>query len=442
MNQDPAIPLSLLVHDGELGDVRALLDEIGTPYVERCGGLESDDRGTSWALVIATPKRILDLHLHPAVSPAKIAVMSQDSRTLRNSLRRHGIELLVRRPVHPATLRALVVHALYQGPEKRRTARVNVGAPVLYRAGWRQRPALLMDLSLGGCRLLIDRQLERGAPLTLALPAEIAGGKAFNVKGEVLHSNPDASGSGGRFVTAARFTHPGKRQNANLKTAIAAHAQGPAVFEGAPPLSSVEPAADAAPPTIAEPASSAAPPASSVPASSAKPSASSVPASSAAPPACGEPACAAPHPTPTPAISGTPGAAPTAPRPAPMPAPEERRTAPRHTLDQRVVSLAEEAARVLMGRDITIGGMRVDRHPALELGSDVQLAVHTTTRDTPLIVRAKVHRDNGDRGMVLRFHALSPDATRYLNEVMDNLPLADADEEGEGCLVTEILEAM
>jgi hypothetical protein len=43
--------------------------------------------------------------------------------------------------------------------------------------------------------------------------------------------------------------------------------------------------------------------------------------------------------------------------------------------------------------------------------------------------------------MVLRFHALSPDATRYLNEVMDHLPLADVDEDGDGCLVTEILEA-
>jgi PilZ domain len=92
-----------------------------------------------------------------------------------------------------------------------------------------------------------------------------------------------------------------------------------------------------------------------------------------------------------------------------------------------------------MGRDITIGGMRVNPNPLLEVGMNVELAIHTEEREMPLVVRARVHRNDGDRGMVLRFHELAPDASRFLNEVMDPLPLVDATDDGRGCLVTEIL---
>jgi hypothetical protein len=131
---------------------------------------------------------------------------------------------------------------------------------------------------------------------------------------------------------------------------------------------------------------------------------------------------------------------PSAPLRAAPPA-KERREAPRHQLERRVISLSQEATRVLMGRDITVGGMRVDRNPTLQLGADLLLAIHAAGQETPLVVRAKVHRDDRERGMVLRFHELSPEATRYLNHVMDPLPLVEADDDERGCLVTEILEA-
>jgi hypothetical protein len=320
--------------------------------------------------------------------------------------------MLVRRPVHPATLRALLVHALYRGPEKRRAARVRIGAPVAYRAGWRQRPAILMDLSIGGCRLLVDRRLERGSAFTLNLPADVAGGKAFRVKGEVLHVTTDPEETAAQFVTSARFASLRQGQIAKLKAAISAHSEGPATFEGAPPLPGAPP--DACPMPAKFVPSAPAPAARVVSevgvVSEVRPSGEASAVADDAPLALAEAAV-------------------------------ERREMPRRALDRRIVSLSEEAARVLMGRDITVGGMRVDRHPTLSVGADVQLAVHTTTRTTPLVVRAKVHRDDGDRGLVLRFHALSPDATQYLNEVMDHLPLADLDAEGQGCLVTEILEA-
>ena len=63
-------------------------------------------------------------------STLRIAILDGESRTVCALLRRSSFEMIVRRPVHPAALRLLLLHALYRGPEKRRTPRVSVGAPV------------------------------------------------------------------------------------------------------------------------------------------------------------------------------------------------------------------------------------------------------------------------------------------------------------------------
>ena len=111
-----------MIHDGDLADVRALLVSLRIPFVERLGAETAEDRNCRWDLVIASAKRILDLQIpHSSSPPTQIAILSHDARTLRSSLRRTGTTLMVRRPVHPAALRALVLHSLYRGPEKRRS---------------------------------------------------------------------------------------------------------------------------------------------------------------------------------------------------------------------------------------------------------------------------------------------------------------------------------
>jgi hypothetical protein len=394
MKRQPAAPpLTLLVHDGELADVRALLEAIGTPFVERLGAASGEDRSAHWDLVIASPKRILDLQLDaPGAQPTQIAILAQDSRTLRTSLRRAGIQLMVRRPVHPATLRALVVHALYRGPEKRRSARVNVGAPVRLRFGWRQRPAILVDLSVTGCRLVTEKPIERGKVVRLQIPPALSGGKAVGVRARVLSSAADRERTAGRFITTARFEQVNHRLHEQLRAAVAVHQDGPAVYEGAArdPAAASRAAGTQAVLPIAPP-----PPAAAVTETL------TVPAVESAQCEASEPA------------------------------------AP----DPPMIALVEEATRVLMGRDITIGGMRVSPNPLLAVGMDLSLAVHAGDRETPLVVRARVYRDEGERGMVLRFHELSGEASRYLNAVMDDLDLVDVDADGQGCLVTEVLEA-
>ena len=371
MNQDPpTTPRSLLLHDGELADVSALLAALDIPFVERLGAENQLDRQISWDLVIASARRILDLQLPAsAAPPTQIAILAHDARTLRSSLRRTGTTLMVRRPVHPAALRALVVHSLYRGPEKRRSTRVNVGAPVRIKVGWRPRPALLVDLSVSGCRLMTDRVVEPGRSFRLLIPAELCGGKPLSLEASVVECTASPEALLGRFVTTASFESLSARLHTQLQFAVTLHADGPATCEGAPRL-----------PTAA-------------------------------------------------------------PRPAAAPAPVDRRESDRLPLDQRVVALDQEAARVLMGRDLSRGGMRVNPNPLLAVGMNLRLAVHAETREQPLILHATVERDDGELGLVLRFRDLSPELTRYLDYVIHALPLVIDDDDDEGCLITELLEA-
>jgi hypothetical protein len=359
----PNSPLTLLLHDGELADVGRLLASLGRSFVERRGDLRAGDGERPWELVIGTPRRLLDrdwLELNP--DAGQIAVCDRDSRTLQASLRRAGVALLVRRPVHPAALRALLLHALYRGPEKRRSPRVSIGAPISLRLGLRRQPAFLADLSLGGCRVLTARGPAPSKSLKLLVPAEVSGGKAFALRGTVLQCIEQPSGDPAYTV---KFGGMRAGTAELLRRTIEAHAGGPA--------------------KLTEPA-------------------------------------------------------PEAPETPEAPEGEVARELSAETESART-GLAEEAERVVMGREISLSGMRVERSPLLGLGSDVRLAIHAGSGDQPLLVTAKVHRDDGDRGMVLRFHGLDPQAARQLSAVLDELPLVapnDGDA-GSGMIVSEIL---
>ena len=109
--------------------------------------------------MIASARRALELPTDLLRASAfRIAILDGESRIVRALLRRASFELVVRRPVHPAALRLLLLHTLYLGPEKRRTPRVSVGAPVHFRAGLRRHRAILAEISERGCRLLTSQR--------------------------------------------------------------------------------------------------------------------------------------------------------------------------------------------------------------------------------------------------------------------------------------------
>jgi hypothetical protein len=396
-------PITLLIHDGELEDVRDLLEELGVSFVERNGAPTSEDEGTSWDLVIATPKRILDFEIpESALLPVRIAVLADGARTLRNMLERETIEFLVRRPVHPEALRLLILHALYRGPEKRESDRVTIGAPIRLRIGWRWRPAILVDLSPRGCRLLSSDRMRRGDRMELNLPSELTGGKALQLTGRVMRCRFAVPGRSRRSAIAVDFEALSGEAVERLRAMVDRYASGPAAL----PSSIMERyAIDDTPPS----------------------------------PGATRPDCAKSEETP-----GDDSGADAIPDAGSETKREARgvRGERRH-YGRRVIALGEEIARVLIGRDLSVGGMRVDPQPALSLGDTLQIAVYARTGEQPVVVSAEVSRDDGDEGLALQFRDLSLAARHRLVRMVEALPyleVREAGDEGESVVVSEILD--
>jgi hypothetical protein len=108
-----------------------------------------------------------------------------------------------------------------------------------------------------------------------------------------------------------------------------------------------------------------------------------------------------------------------------------------------VVTLGEEAAHVVMGRDLSPGGIRIEPHGGLERGQRVALALHGTGLPVPLVVRGSVLRDDGDAGLVIRFDPLGPAQSEALTKILAGLGGIEAlGTSAAGCeqVVTRLLD--
>jgi hypothetical protein len=123
--------------------------------------------------------------------------------------------------------------------------------------------------------------------------------------------------------------------------------------------------------------------------------------------------------------------------------PGERRRHRRGAYARRVQVLEEQAGRVLMGRDLSVSGMRIDPHPGLEVGTDLQLAVYAGMREEPFLLHAKVVRAGGEGAVALQFEDVSEVVARRLEALVAALPpvesLADGEADSLGAVVAEIL---
>lgn len=414
-NQSPSLT-TLLAHDGELADVRALFEELGLDFVERCGESPVADQEAHWDLVVATPGRMIEVPGgERRFEPIRIAILDERNAGLLWKLQTRGIELIVRRPVHPAALRLLILHSIYRGPERRGRIRVSVGAPIRVRLGWRRRSVVLADLSCHGCRLLSRQGVPSRKKITLQLPATLSGAKVLSLRGRVVRSEPSREGKETLHSLAVEFESLSRAVSDQLADAIARFSVGPAVYraeDGDPLPLPRAPRANA--PTLDL----------SVPEMQAEPE--------------------------DPSRSEIRSAPQALPLPEIRPEPEElekeadeRRRDPRRAYTRRLVALEEEATRVLIGRDISPGGMRVDPNPMLHVGKELQIAVHLRARAEPAILTARVERDDGDRGHVLCFVGLSRQERDDLQQMMRVLPILSSGgeaDQGDGVVVSQILE--
>jgi hypothetical protein len=100
----------------------------------------------------------------------------------------------------------------------------------------------------------------------------------------------------------------------------------------------------------------------------------------------------------------------------------ERRQGQRVRAAHQALSLDPEsgvARDVLFGTDLSLGGMRIEPHPRLTRGADLHVVLQPPGGAPPVTVRAEVARDDGERGLVLRFVSPPPAVQRALERMLD-----------------------
>ncbi len=405
----PDRPSILLLDDGELDDVRELLAELGPDVCALRGGAIPESVEPPRDLFIASARRALVANHWASGSgagPAKLAVVGEDSNTLRQMLRRLGFDFLVRRPVHPEALRLLILHCLFRGEEKRHEPRAAIGREVAYRTGLLRHTAILAELSAKGLRLVASDRLAPGTAVVVQLPGKLGG--PFSVKTHVVRADERTPREGRRSWVLALSVDSEDREGRKRMRELAKALRGG-------PLALATPAARAA--GSATPRSAAA--------SEAEPAARS-----------SEPLEAAP---------GDPDQAPREPeRYEEVEGASERRRHRRARFRRSVMAVDEARPRVLVGRDLSSGGMRLDPVPDLMPGQCLRLAIYGAAREEPFLVRARVVRSDAKDGAALRFEGLDAATSRRVEGLVALLPSVESLRDGEagsvGTVVSEVLE--
>ena len=424
-------PEVLLLDDGELDDVQGILDAMGASYGRVRGAAIPGRMPAPRRLLVTTPRR-LDAVPMPAEEGdevVRIVVVHEDSPTLREKLREVGFDYLVRRPVHPEALRLLLLRALYRGSERRSEVRVPVGFEVSYRSGLFPKRAVLADLSTRGCRILSRWPTEPGKRLTIALPHPDGDAK-LSVRGRVVRMSLDERlAPAGPYSAAVEFEPLHESLRLALESLLEESARGPAslhaeLLSAGTAVPGARPVADAQAGHPHEPLDAPETRASDL----AHDLGFSVDVSFDPDCADEEPLDFA-HPIDAPADdeSGT----------------VERRDGPRAAYARRVPAFGERAMRVLVARDLSMGGMRIQADEDLSLGDRLHLAIYGAADEEPFLVWATVDRDDGDRGLVLVFDELPAALEDQLESVVVNLPAVESLRDDEihamGTVVSEIL---
>ena len=405
----------LLLDDGELDDVQECLEEMKVSFGRVRGGAIVRNTPPPARLLVSTPRRIDAVALPAAGSDeakrlVRIVVVNEDSTTLREQMRRIGFDYLVRRPVHPEALRLLLLRSLYAGEERRGEERVPMGIEVSFRTGLLPRRATMVDLSSRGCRLLSSYALEPGRRVNVQVPDGQR--DALLVRGQVIRISLDEHlGPGGPYSAAVAFDEIPEADQQRLSRVLARRALGKATLVGTaadetllPPeargsdLRRVELPVDVRVAPTSQPARQ------------------------------------------IDVVDETDGGDDGDGAAGP-----ERRRSLRGAYSRRVPAFGDRALRVLVARDLSIGGMRVEPIPGLGVGDRLHLAIYGSAADEPTLVWATVARDDGPEGIALVFDDVCETTAARIEKVLVDLPaiesLHDDEAAAMGTVMTEILDA-
>ena len=357
-SETPSAPDALVIDDGEVDDVVAILQDLGAdPQLK-----SPDEVGnlSAWVppnrLLVLAAERALALRLplsRMREGAVSIAVTDSTSKTVGTAIQRLGYRYIVRRPVHPLALRMLLSQGLCPDAGNRSAPRAAYGGEVSWRVGWRRRRGAIIDVSSDGCLLFATKRAEVGCRLKIRFPAQIEMGRAFTVEGRVMRCMPVAQE---QVVLGVQFESNSVQVAKRIQDLLAALTSGPLRQSqgSSEPIESLERRRE------------------------------------------GEPQVQ-----------------------------RERRQGRRAAVRKEIVALDPETQAVkytLIGRDLSVEGIRVEAHPSLVLDEPVYLALYDSSDSEPLTLYAVVARIDGSRGCWLRFPDLGPAARERVVQAIADLP--------------------
>lgn len=429
----------LLLDDGELDDVQQILEQAQIPFGRVRGASIVEGMSGPTDLLVATPRRIHAVqeveHGHPDGSaPVRIVVTNGDSNSLRDQLRKVGFDYLVRRPVHPEALRLLILHALYAGEERRTEPRVSIGCDITFKCGLIPRTGVLADLSTRGCRLLIRRAIDMGRRIKLHVPVALGASEPVVLKGQVIRSRFDENiGDAGLYSVGILFENLPNSARQELEWIIEERSVGPYSLsegeklndddEGGMEIRGIReiPAANISSDPRYEPDFTMPPLQPETTVEEDKPLASIESEATGFEPAAG-------------ALSKAQDDADL---------PDDRRKGTRAAFTGKVPAFGSRALRVLVGRDLSMQGMRVEASPEIAVGDRLHLAIYGSPAEEPFLVWATVDRDDGDGGLAIAFDELHSVVAEQLEKLILSLPsiesLHDRETEAIGTVISERL---
>ena len=288
--------------------------------------------------------------------------------------------------------------------------------------------------------LLSSQRVSLGQTLTIQIPAVLAGGRGFSVKGLVVRTIPAQIGAAG--VLTLEFDPLRGALRDHMRALVSAHSGGPSALARSEAKVDA-PRAHAYAPT---PTEVVAPPLAGL---EVAPSAS-LPVAVASEREL-EPAAAALEPIEAPGESGALALeADLEPDLAADPEQDlvsevelgDELEAP--SLPRRLVPLSREASRVILARSLSREGMRADPSQRLARSAELSLALHVDVGGPPLHVRAHVEpgaAGASDPGPWLRFTELAPGDGERLDALLAGLAIfAGGDGPEHALVVCEILE--
>jgi hypothetical protein len=127
---------------------------------------------------------------------------------------------------------------------------------------------------------------------------------------------------------------------------------------------------------------------------------------------------------------------------------DDRRRAARHVYPRRIAAFTPadtEGPSLVIGRDLSMRGMRLAPHPDLRVGSRIAVALYRGASLRPIVLEGEVLRDDGAMGVGVRFDPLSPDQARELGSMLEQLPQIRTtyagEDEAEAVVVAKLVQS-